>query len=170
MFVERSKMAGLTALADNRGSASLPVLQDMQDWWKAWGPRISRDVGQQGWVLFLLDAHEKLVEGSMLVSRIIRNKPKWDGLGTESEWGSVEVATTAALHWFENHAPAVQRDAPDWAQFLITAQYGAFCALARLGRELQGLKEAGYSTMVLETSDKGVACTQGGATFLEETA
>lgn len=170
MIVEQSRRSGLTQLADNRGTASLPVLQDMQLWWKEWGPRIARDVGRQGWVLFLLDAHEKLIEGSTLVSRIIRNKPKWDGHGTEREWGNVETQTRADLAWYERHVEPVKRDAPEWAQFLITAQYSAFCALARLGRELRGLQEAGYSTVVLETSDKGIACTQGGDRFLEEVA
>ena len=121
-------------------------------------------------MLFLLDAHEKLVEGSLLVSRIIRSKPKWDGAGTEREWGSVEAETTRDLRWFERHAPSVQKDAPEWAQFLITAQYGAFCALARMGRELRGMQVAGYSTVVLEQRDTGMHCTQGGDAFLEEVA
>ena len=170
MIVERSKLAGLTELADNRGTASLPILQDMQLWWKEWGPRIARDVGYQGWVLFLLDGHEKLIEGATLVSRIIRGKPKWDGQGSEREWGNVESQTTADLRWFERHVDSVKRDAPEWAQFLLTAQYGAFCTLARLGRELRGVQEAGYSTVVLEQRDTGINCTQGGDRFLEEVA
>lgn len=173
MIVETSKRAELTRLADNRGSASLPVLQDMQVWWKEWGPRIAKDVGRQGWVLFLLDAHEKAVEGGMLVSRIMRGKPKWDSRGwSENEWGNVAALTTANLRWFENHAPAVQRDAPEWAQFLITAQYNTLSALARLGRELRGMQEAGYSTVVLEHNEGGggLTVTQGGDKFLEEVA
>lgn len=167
MIAARSKLAGLTMMADNRGTASLPVLQDMQLWWREWGPRIARDVGYQGWVLFLLDAHEKQIEGSMTVSRILRGKL---GRVSEREWQNVEDLTTSDLRWFERHAPEVQRDAPEWAQFLITAQYGAFCALARLGRELRGVQVAGYSTVVLEQTENGSAITSGGDKFLEEVA
>lgn len=170
MIVERSKIAQLTRLEDNRGSASKPILDDMSDWWRVWGPRIAKDVGKQGWVLFLLDAHEKLVEGANTVSRIVRGKGSWDVRGSEQDWGNVETLTTGSLRWFEQHAEQVKRDAPDWAQFVIAAQYNGLCALARLGREVRALQEQGYSTVVLEESDKGIACTRGGDKFLEEVA
>jgi hypothetical protein len=172
VIVEESKLAGLTKMADNRGTASLPILQDWQLWWKEWGPRIQRDVGRQGWVLFVLDANEKLLEMSTLVSRIIRGKPSWDSRGwTENEYGNVESICMAGLRWFERHAEAVQKDAPEWAKFILAAQYGNFSALARLGRELRGLQEAGYSTVVLETNEGGdINVLKGGDKFLEETA
>lgn len=171
MIVDQSRRAGLTQLADNRGLASLPVLQDMQEWWREWGPRIAKDVGRQGWILFLLDANEKLVETTMLMSRLLRNKPDWDTRGwSEAEWLRVDDQATAALRWFERHVQTLT-DVPEFAQFLLSAQYGNFCALARVGRELRAAQEQGYTTVVLEEQDGGhINVAKGGHTFLTEVA
>jgi hypothetical protein len=172
MIATDSRRPGLVKFEDNRGNASLPILQDWQEWWKEWGPKIARDVGKQGWVLFILDAQEKLTEVEMLLSRVIRSKPQWDTRGwSEKEWANPEAQATAALRWFEMHAPAVQKNAPEWAQFILAAQYGAFTVLSRLGREVRGLQENGFSTVVLEQSESGgLAVTQGGDKFLREVA
>jgi hypothetical protein len=156
-----SKRAGLTGLEDNRGHSSLAVLQEWQLWWKEWGPRIARDVGYQGWVLFLLDSNEKITEVEMLASEVLRNQ------GCEN----IEIATLKALRWFENHAESVKKDAPEWAAFLLAAQYGNLCALARLGRELRAKQEQGYTTVVLEhTEAGGLNVRAGGDRFLAEVA
>jgi hypothetical protein len=42
------------------------------------------------------------------------------------------------------------RDAPEWAQFLFTAQGGNFAVLRRLGRELRALQEQGYLVATIE--------------------
>jgi hypothetical protein len=161
MIVEQSKRDGLTKLADNRGDSSRAVLQDMEVWWREWGPRIVKDVGRVGWVLFLLDAQEKLLEAQMVASAVLRNE------GCEN----IEAVTLKVLRWYENHAEAVKKDAPEWAQFLITAQYNTACVLARLGRELRAKQEQGYSTVVLEhTEGGGIECTRGGDKFLAEVA
>jgi hypothetical protein len=173
MIATGSRRPGLTKLEDNRGNASFPILKDMQEWWKEWGPKIVSEVGRQGWVLFLLDAHEKVTEVEMLLSRVLRNKSKWDSAGfSEAEWSNPEQQATAALRWFERHAPGVQKDAPEWAQFLIAAQYNAFSVLSRLGREVRGAVENGYSPVVLEQSatGDGLTVTHGGDRFLREVA
>lgn len=170
MIVERSKLRGLTQLADNRGVASLPILQDMQDWWQVWGPRIAKEEGKQGWILFLLDAHEKIEEVSMLVSRLLRNKPEWDSKGwSQNEWLPVDEQSTAAVRWFENHLPRLD-DVPEFAQFLLSAQYGNLCVLARLGREMRAAQEQGYTTVVLEADEGRLNVRQGGHKFLTEVA
>jgi hypothetical protein len=160
VIATESKRAGLTRLEDNRGDSSLAVLQDMETWWREWGPRIARDVGQQGWVLFLLDTNEKIVEVSMLVSQVLRHQAL----------ANVEDVTLEALRWFERHAPAVQRDAPEWAQFIISAQYNNLTAMSRIGRELRAAQEQGYHTVVLENTADGVHCHAGGDRLLKELA
>jgi hypothetical protein len=62
-------------LRDERGLSSLSVAGDMAEWWRAWGPQIAAQHGKQGWILFLLDSLEKLQEVSMLLSRVLRDKP-----------------------------------------------------------------------------------------------
>lgn len=170
MIVEGSKLRGLTTLADNRGIASLPILQDMDVWWREWGPRIVKDVGKQGWVLFILDANEKIMETSTLLSRVLRNKPEWDTRGwTEKEWSRVDESTTAAVRWFENNMPKPEH-VPEWAQFILSAQYANLCVLARLGRETQAAIDQGYTTVVLEADEGRLNVAQGGHKFLTEVA
>lgn len=171
MIATGSRRPGLTKLEDNRGVASFPFAADCQEWWAIWGPRIVKEVGRVGWVLFILDAHEKLVEGHMLISRLLRSKSKWESKGwTPDEWGNVADITMQSLRWYENHASTIIKQVPEWAAFLIAGQYSNFCLLARLGREMRAAQEQGYSTVVLETKDGGIECTQGGDKFLEEVA
>lgn len=149
----------------------MPIVTDCQEWWKVWGPRIAAEVGYQGWVLFILDVNEKIVEESMLLSRLLRGKPEYDTRGwTPDEWGNCEEVTMAGLRWFERHAPSVIKDSPEWAQFILSAQYNNLCVLARLGREVRAATEQGYTTVVLEKRDGGIECTQGADRFLEEVA
>jgi hypothetical protein len=171
VIASESTRGSLTQLADNRGLSSLPVVSDWQDWWRVWGPKILDNVGKVGWVLFVLDANEKILEESMLLSRLIKGKPGHTSKGwTPDEYGNVETICMQGLRWFETHAPSVIRDAPEWAQFILSAQYGNLCVLARLGREQRSLQETGYSTVVLEQRDDGMHCTKGGDRFLEEVA
>ena len=138
-------------LVDLRGASSLAVISDWQDWWRVWGPKIANEVGKQGWILFLLDANEKIQEVTMLVSRLLRNKPEWDSARwTQAEWENIEHLTATACAWYEENAPAPMRDAPDWAQFLFSAQHGNLCALKRAGRELRAVQEQGYLVATLE--------------------
>lgn len=116
-----------------------------------WGPKIAAEHGHQGWILFLLDANEKIQEVSMLLARLMRNKPEWESTGwSAAEWQSVEDQTAAACSWFEANAPAPMRDAPEWAQFLFTAQHGNFMVLKRLGREQKALQDQGYLVATIE--------------------
>lgn len=139
------------ALEDRRGLSSLPVAADAATWWREWGPKIVAVHGKQGWILFLLDAQEKLVEVHMLVSRLLRNKPEWDSRGwSQAEWEDVELQTAAAAAWFAQNAPTPMKDAPEWAQFLFSAQHGNFAVLRRLGRELRAIQEQGYLVATVE--------------------
>lgn len=140
-------------LKDERGLGSLPIIADWQEWWKAWGPQIAKEHGKQGWILFLLDAHEKVQEVSMTLSRILRNKPDWDSTGwSEKEYLNIENQTGEALAWYERNAPSPMRDAPEWAQFLFSAQHGNLAVLARMGREQRALQEQGYLVATLDRS------------------
>lgn len=145
-------------LVDRRGLSSLAVAADWQTWWSTWGPQIAREHGRQGWILFLLDANEKLLEVQMLLSRVIRNKPEWDTTGwSEAEWMNVAEQTAFALAWFEKYAPGPMRDAPEWAQFLFSSQHGNFAVVARAGRELRAIQEQGYLVATLERNPEGIA-------------
>lgn len=87
----------------------------------------------------------------MLLSRLIRNKPEWSSTGwSQAEWENVEDQTALALAWFEANAPAPMKDAPEWAQFLFSAQHGNFAVLKRLGREQRALQEQGYLVATVE--------------------
>ena len=151
-----------TELRDERGLSSLDFAGDCQEWWKVWGPEIARQHGRQGWILLLLDANEKITEVSMLLSRLIRNKPEFDSRGwSQAEWQNVEDQTAEAAAWFERSAPAPMKDAPEWAQFLFSAQYGNLCVLKRLGREQRALQEQGYMVATIERRP-GVGLEFGG--------
>jgi hypothetical protein len=138
-----SKTPGLTELADNRGLASYPIVLDQDAWWKEWGPKIEMQEGRQGWILFVLDAQAKILEVSMKISQNVRNR--W----AEAGGVDVEQASEAALRWFEENYPKAE-SLPEWARFIVSAQYGNFCVLARLGRELKGVQDHGFNTLVLE--------------------
>lgn len=128
----------------------------------------AKDVGRVGWVMFLLDAKDRLLETQMLVSRIIKSKPEWDTRGwSEAEWLNVEETTAEAKAWYVRNLPNPER-MPEWARFLVAAQFGAFCALERMGRELRACQTQGYSTVVVERSADGLAVTGGGDAFLQE--
>ena len=153
---------------DDRGAHSLPILRDWQTWWREWGPRVAQDVGRHGWILFLLDSSERILEMQMTLSRVIRGKPEWDTSGwSEREWGSVAEMTAEGMAWFEKNSPRVD-DVPEWAAFILTAQRGLFQTAWRLGRELQTLREQGYTTVVLEERQDGIHCVKGGDRFLTE--
>lgn len=154
---------------DVRGLASLPIINDWAAWWRVWGPKLVAAEGRQGWILFLLDAQEKLVEAMVTMSRVIRNKPSWGGGWSEKEWSNIEETTAGARAWFERNCPD-PKTLPEYAQFLVSGQHGLFCVLSRMGRELRALQTQGYSTVVLEAGDGSLACTSGGDKFLQEVA
>lgn len=150
---DRSRLLEMT---DKRGIDSLPVIEDWQAWWQEWGPRIAAEEGRQPWIIFMLDAHEKTLEGLMLLSRLIRNKPKWNTTGwTQAEWGNVALFGAEARCWFEQNHPRLE-DVPEYAQFIISAQYGVFCALERLTREMRAIQDQGYKVVALESGEDGV--------------
>lgn len=92
----------------------------------------------------------------MLLSRLMRNKVEWDSTGwSEAEWLNCEEQTADALGWYERNAPAPLRDAPDWAQFLFSAQHGNLAVLKRLGREQRALQEQGYLCATIERTPEG---------------
>jgi len=141
-----------TTLRDERGLSSLAVIADWREWWREWGPTIAVRHGRQNWILLLLDANERIQEVTMLISRLLRNKPDWDSTGwSQAEWLNVEDQTAEAATWFKRSAEAgPMRDAPEWAQFLFESQYGNLCVLRRLGRELRAAQEQGYLVATLE--------------------
>lgn len=149
-------------LRDERGLSSLAFAADNDEWWRVWGPKIAARHGRQGWILFLLDANEKVQEVSMLLSRLLRNKPEWDSTGwSAAEWENVEDQTAAAAAWFERSAESPMKDAPEWAQYLFSAQHGNLAVLKRLGRELRAIQEQGYLVATLERRP-GVGIELGG--------
>jgi hypothetical protein len=165
-----SDRARLLKRGEGKGLSSLSLMHDWQEWWRAWGPKITAQVGRQGWVLFILDAEEKTRELCMLLSRLIRNKPEWDTRGwSEAEWKNVEETTLEAKCWYERNCPRPE-SVPEWAQFIVSGMYGNFCTLARLGRELRALQEQGYSCVALEATDRGTNVLSGGDRVLQELA
>lgn len=143
--------------ADKAGLSSLAVVDDWQVWWREWGPKIMAQHGRQGWILFMLEANDKVQEVSMVLARIIRNKPKWNSVGwSQKEWLNCAETAAEAQAWFEKHGESVMRDAPEWAKFILVAQHGNLTVLSRLARELRGIQENGHSTVVLEATANGI--------------
>jgi hypothetical protein len=162
VIASKSTIDNLTALGDSRGDASLPVALDWQEWWGHWAPRIASDVGRVGWVLFLMDAVMKLTDLEVMMSRKLRNKaadqlPGW----AEDEWSNVAERAAQAVGWFEEHAPAAKRDAPEWAQFILAGIGGLFAVQARLAREVRAAQEQGYRVVTLEHLESGGLRVQG---------
>lgn len=145
MIVPASRQKRLHTREDNAGLASMPLLSDWQVWWRTWGPRVAEEVGRCGWVLFLLDANEKVTEAQMVIGKMLR-------LG---KWERIEDVTVGGKEWFERNCPR-QEDVPEWANFVLTALYGQFCTLERLGREVLGAIESGVMPIVIERTDSGV--------------
>lgn len=155
MIVPDSQRARLVARGDDGSTAVLPLVEDWQTWWREWGPRIRAEEGQQGWIIFLLDAHEKLTEVNAIMARIMRGKHNEVGIAvwSEKEWMNVHETAEEAKAWFERHVPTLT-GVPEFAQFLLTAQYANLSVLTRLARDLRGLQEEhGIGTMVVERSE-----------------
>lgn len=138
-------------LEDRRGLSSLDYATDADEWWREWGPKIAAQHGKQGWILFLLDASQKLQETWMLISRLLRNKPDWNTAGwSQAEWLNVEEQTALADAWFREHVDAPMKEAPEWAQYLFVANAGHFAVAKRAGREMRAIQEQGYLVATLE--------------------
>jgi len=149
-------------LRDERGLSSLAVAADWQEWWQVWGPKIAAEHGRQGWILLLLDANEKVQEVSMMLSRVLRNKPEYETTGwSEAEWLNVEDQSAEAAAWFERNAASPMKDAPEWAHFLFSSLHGNLTVLKRLGRELRAVQDQGYLVATLERRP-GVGLEFGG--------
>ena len=157
----------LLQAGDTRGEQSLPILRDWLSWWSVWGPRVAAEAGRQPWILFLLDASERIIALQTTLSRLIRSKPEWDTRGwSEDEWSSPENVTARALAWFEQNVP---REVPEFAAFIIAGQRGTFQTLARLGKEIRRLQEAGYNTVVVQADDAtDMRVIRGGDALLKE--
>lgn len=157
MIAGSSQVASVTKTqTGDRGGAAMPLAAEWREWWREWGPKIAKEVGRQGWVLFILDANEKLLEVQTIMARIIRKGSEWDSTGfQEDEWLNVADVAGKALGWFEANAPS-PRDVPEWARFLLAAQHGNFAVCKRLASELRTLQEQGYSVVTLEHKDGGI--------------
>lgn len=146
----------LTKRGDTRGLSSLPVALDCKTWWSEYGPKIVAEEGKAGWILFIMDAQERLIEETMLMARSIRNREKRGGEGwSQKEWLNIQETSLEAYEWYKRHCPA-QNSVPEWADFILTAQYSLFSVLARMGRELRGVQELGYQTVSVESGAAGV--------------
>lgn len=149
---DEHKRRELLSSEDNRGGSSLPVLQDWQEWWQVWGPKLAAEYGKQPWVLFVMDGIEKQVELSMAISRLLRQKPEDSPGWTEKEWLNIAELTMEARCWFEQNQPRYD-DLPEVAQFLVRVQHGFFRALERVGREVREIQEEGHNTITVEADE-----------------
>jgi hypothetical protein len=141
--------------ADTRGLSSRTFLQDMQEWWQAWGPRIMQAEGKQGWILLLLDAVERASSMLMTMSRILRKKPEWDTSGwAEAEWLPIVQTVEEGSAWFEKNAPRL-KDVPEWAQFLFLALHGLFRSQCRVAREVQEIQRKSHLLINLTPATEG---------------
>lgn len=158
--------ARLLEPGDTRGEQSLPILRDWASWWQVWGPRVAAEEGRQPWIMFLLDASERIIQMQTTLSRLLRDKPDWDTTGwSEDEWSNPADVTLRGLQWFERNVPT---DVPEFAAFIIAGQRGMFQTLHRLGREVRRLQEEGYGTVVLEARDDGITAIKGGDRVMQE--
>ena len=152
LVTDEDKRRKLLDSGDDRGDASLPVLQDWQEWWQVWGPKLAAEYGKQPWVLFVMDGIEKQTELTMAISRLLRQKPE-DSLGwSEKEWLNIAELTKEARCWFESNQPRYE-DLPEAAQFLVRVQQGYFRALERVGREVREIQEEGHNTITVEADE-----------------
>lgn len=140
---------------DDRGLSSFAIVKDWREWWSLWGPEIQARFGKVGWVLFLLDAHEKLEGLLMNLSRIIREKPDWDTAGwSEDEWSNPIWVAAKAKAWFQLNCPDM-RDVPEFARFMLVGQHGLFGVMERLAREVREIQEEGHLLVNLTNPDTG---------------
>lgn len=134
----------ILSFADERGSSSFAVVKDMREWWAVYGPQIVNLYGRARWIVFLVHAHDKLEGLGMQLSRVMRNKPSWDTSGwSEDEWSSTLWAACKAKAWFTNNCPDL-RDVPEFAQYILVAQYGMFGLMERLAREVNEIQNEGH--------------------------
>lgn len=140
---------------DTRGPSSFEFMIDMSSWWKVYGPEIAKRFGKCGWILLMLDAHEKLEGLVMTISRLIRNKPEWDTRGwSQQEWTNIENRARAAYGWFATNAPAPE-DVPEWGQFILTAMDGLFGAMIKVAQEVREIQEEGHLLVNLTRPETG---------------
>jgi hypothetical protein len=152
LITDEHKRKRLLDDGDTQGGSSLAVLQNWQEWWQVWGPKLAAEYGRQPWVLFVMDGIEKQVKLTMAISRIIRQKPDELGQWDQMEWLNISELTSEALVWFETNQPRYD-DLPEVAQFLVRVQHGFFRGLKRLGREVREIQEYGHNTITVETDE-----------------
>lgn len=142
-------------MTDEGGTEALPIIEDWDSFWRVWGPRIAKEEGKHGWILFLLDAHEKITELNAVTARIMMGKSNTIGTQVWSarEWENCETVATEAKAWFERNVPRLS-DLPEFVQFLLSAQYSNLSILVRLARDLRGMQEQhGVSSHIVERND-----------------
>lgn len=155
MIVPDSQRARLLMRKDDGSTAVLPFVEDWDVWWHLWGPRIRKEEGQQPWILFLLDAHEKLTEVNAIMARLMLGKPSQVGISvwSQKEWMNVQETAEEAKAWFERIVPTLDA-VPEFAEFLLTAMYANFGIMARLARDLRGLQEEhGIGSYIVEKNE-----------------
>lgn len=155
MIVPNSRRDRLCAMDDEGGTHALPLIEDWQDWWRLWGPRIAKEEGKQGWIIFILDAHEKITELNANVQRIMMGKTDKVGnsVWNAREWENCETIALEAKAWFERNVPNL-KDVPEFAQFMLSAQHANLCILSRLSRDLRGMQEEhGIGSHMLERNE-----------------
>lgn len=142
-------------VGDKRGPSSFGFMEDLQLWWRAYGPEIVARFGRCRWILLVMDAIEKLGGLEMTISRILRQKPQWDTTGwSAQEWTNIEHRAEAAYCWFAKHAPD-PRDIPEWAQFVMVALDGAFGAMRKIAAEVREIQEEGHLLVSLTKPEDG---------------
>lgn len=155
MIVPSSRRDRLVKMDDEGGTHALPMIEDWDLFWRMWGPRIKQEEGAQPWIIFLLDAHEKITELNAIIQRIIMGKPNTVGnsVWSEKEWESCEEVAVEAKAWFDRNVPAL-KDMPEFASFILSAQHANLSILCRLARDVRGMQEQhGISSHIIEKND-----------------
>lgn len=155
MIVPSSRRDRLVQMDDDGGTHALPLIEDWQTWWREWGPRIKTEEGAQPWIIFILDAHEKITELNAITQRIMMGKTDKVGnsVWSAKEWENCETVALEAKGWFDRNVPNL-KNVPEFAAFMLSAQHANLCILARLARDLRGMQEQhGVSSHMLERND-----------------
>lgn len=155
MIVPNSRLDRLVKMDDDGGTHALPLIEDWASWWSVWGPRIKVEEGAQPWIIFILDAHEKITELNAITMRIMMGKTDTVGnsVWSEKEWLNCETVALEAKSWFDRNVPNL-KNVPDFAAFILTAQHANLAILTRLARDLRGMQEQhGVSSHMIEHNE-----------------
>jgi hypothetical protein len=111
----------------------------------------------EGWQRFLVDAvmlcHQTCVRDARRLRSRAMLRHDHRGFSMDEIPGSDFIAVAARdLAWFERHAPARKREAPEWAGFLFEAIDGALRNRLRLAHEFDQVWRKGYLTVNVNPS------------------